>query len=219
METLAELGLQYVTYDRPGYGRSTRLAGRDVVDAVTDLEAVLDGLGVGRCVVIGGSGGAPHALAGAAMLPGRVVAATLVVPPAPIDLVGAEAYFAGMDAGPAGLFRLAADGNSEGLEAALVQAIPGAGPDAGDESLRQGVVGLLDDLLALHRPWGFDLHEVRVPVQLWYGLDDANAPAAHAHWLGEAMPDTAMRPQDGDHSWPATRLGDIFRAAVEDVRR
>lgn len=55
------------------------------------------------------------------MLPGRLVAATLVVPPAPIDVVGPEAYFVGMDAGTADLFRLASVGTAR-VEVALVQA-------------------------------------------------------------------------------------------------
>ena len=79
-------------------------------------------------------------------------------------------------------------------------------------------MGLLDDILARHRPWGFDVRQVGVPVQVWYGLEDANAPAAHAEWLGQAIPVASLHPQEGDHSWPATRLSDIFRAAVAGVR-
>ena len=68
----ARHGLRRITYDRPGYGESTRLAGRSVADVVTDVEAITAALGIDRFVVSGGSGGGPHCLATAAVLPDRV---------------------------------------------------------------------------------------------------------------------------------------------------
>jgi alpha/beta hydrolase fold len=65
-------GLRLITYDRPGYGGSTRQHGRSVVDCVSDIVTIADELGLGRFAVTGGSGGAPHALAAAARLPERV---------------------------------------------------------------------------------------------------------------------------------------------------
>ena len=53
---VAERSLRLVTYSRPGYGGSTRRAGRQVVDAVDDVTAVLDHLGAERCLVAGWSG-------------------------------------------------------------------------------------------------------------------------------------------------------------------
>ena len=49
----AERSLRLVTYSRPGYGGSSRRAGRRVVDAVDDVSAVLDHVGAERCVVGG----------------------------------------------------------------------------------------------------------------------------------------------------------------------
>ncbi len=68
---LDERGMRLVSYSRPGYGSSTRQPGRRVADAGLDAAAVLDHLGVQRCAVAGWSGGAPHALATAALLPQR----------------------------------------------------------------------------------------------------------------------------------------------------
>jgi hypothetical protein len=50
-------GLRLVTYDRPGYGRSTRQPGRRVVDCVSDVAAIADELDIERFAVSGGSGG------------------------------------------------------------------------------------------------------------------------------------------------------------------
>lgn len=71
LEQLAADGIRQITYDRPGYGLSDPHPGRTVADAVADVRAVLDAAGVERAGVIGGSGGGPHALALATMLPER----------------------------------------------------------------------------------------------------------------------------------------------------
>ena len=48
-EAAGRCGLRMVTYSRAGYGASSRRAGRTVADVVTDVEQVLDHLGVDRC--------------------------------------------------------------------------------------------------------------------------------------------------------------------------
>src|SRR3954464_14063649 len=68
----AEAGVRYVTTDRAGYGLSSRHRGRSVADEARDVLAVADALGFHRFAVVGGSGGGPHALACAALLPARV---------------------------------------------------------------------------------------------------------------------------------------------------
>jgi pimeloyl-ACP methyl ester carboxylesterase len=65
-------GLRLVTYSRAGYGGSTRKKGRTVADIAPVLATLLDHLGAERCVTLGWSGGGPHALASAALLPDRV---------------------------------------------------------------------------------------------------------------------------------------------------
>lgn len=89
-------GIKLITYDRPGYGLSTRHRGRRVVDCVADVEAILDDLDVWDFVVTGASGGGPHALAVAARMPERVAAAQCVVGVAPYDAYGLD-WTAGMD--------------------------------------------------------------------------------------------------------------------------
>lgn len=95
-EAVREAGLHLVTYDRPGYGASDRAAGRQVVDCVDDVEAIMDALGVARIAVTGRSGGGPHALAVAARLPDRVAVAECVVGAAPFHSDGLD-WTAGMD--------------------------------------------------------------------------------------------------------------------------
>ena len=94
-----ELGVCLVTHDRAGYGRSDRRLGRRVADEVDDVRSLADELGFDRFGVTGGSGGGPHALACAALLPGRVVRATCRVGVAPLGDPGLEEdeWLAGMD--------------------------------------------------------------------------------------------------------------------------
>src|SRR3954451_11864101 len=70
-----ERGIRLFSYDRPGYGGSTRHEGRTVADCAADAEAVCNALGIDRFCVWGISGGGPHTLALAALLPDRVAAA------------------------------------------------------------------------------------------------------------------------------------------------
>ena len=93
------LGVYLVTHDRAGYGRSSRRRGRNVADEADDVRFLADHLGFDRFGVAGGSGGGPHALACAALLPERVVRAQCVVGVAPFGEPGLErdAWLAGMD--------------------------------------------------------------------------------------------------------------------------
>lgn len=52
----------------------------------------------------------------------------------------------------------------------------------------QGAAGWVDDDLAFLHPWGFDLAEITVPVEVRYGTKDVLVPAAHGEWLGRHVP-------------------------------
>ena len=69
-----EQGIRLLSYDRPGYGGSSPNKGRNVAACAVDVEAVCDAVGIERICVWGISGGGPHALATAALLPHRVAA-------------------------------------------------------------------------------------------------------------------------------------------------
>src|SRR5688572_18257321 len=64
-------GLRPIAYSRPGYSTSTRDRGRTVAYVAADVSALLDYLGVDEFFALGGSGGGPHSIACAALLPGR----------------------------------------------------------------------------------------------------------------------------------------------------
>jgi pimeloyl-ACP methyl ester carboxylesterase len=97
-------GLRLISYDRPGYGQSSPQPGRTVADTAADVRAICAELGIRRLVTWGFSGGGPHALACAALLPELVTSAAVLGSPAPF--AANPEYFAGMDPGYAEEIRI-----------------------------------------------------------------------------------------------------------------
>ena len=73
-----------------GLRGSTPRPGRSVADVVDDVVAVLDALGVDHFLTLGWSGGGPHALACAALLPDRCPAAATLAGVAPREAAGLD---------------------------------------------------------------------------------------------------------------------------------
>src|SRR5213083_1680329 len=97
VDAAARRGLRTVVYSRPGYGGSTARHGRAVADAAADTAAVVDALGADRFVTVGWSGGGPHALACAALLPDRCAAAATLAGVGPFGADDLD-FLAGMGA-------------------------------------------------------------------------------------------------------------------------
>jgi pimeloyl-ACP methyl ester carboxylesterase len=210
----AERGIRWVSYDRPGYGRSTPHPGRDVASAAADVSSVADALGIKRFAVMGHSGGAPHALACSALLPERVLGAICVSGLAPFDAQALE-WYAGMAVAGAAELRAAVGGRAT-LEnhlastkfdpdqftpadhAALAGAWSWLGAVAA-KALEGGLGGMVDDDLAYVAPWGFGPGQVSSPVLLLHGGQDRIAPSSHAEWLARHIRSAELwlRPDDG----------------------
>ena len=64
------------------------------------------------------------------------------------------------------------------------------------DALRPGIRGVVQELGLLVPPWGFDLGEVTVPVHLWHGARDTNAPAGNSRRLARLLPDATLHLND-----------------------
>ena len=225
-EKAAARGIRLALYGRPGYADSERAEGRSVADCAADAATVADALGTEDFFTIGGSGGGPHALACAALLPERVAGAATIAGVAPTyaeDLdwlagMGEENLqeFAAARAGPAELQsfidRYAQELRSvtgEQVRKALGDLVspPDAGVLTGEyaefsaagirDSLRTGIWGWFDDDLALLGDWGFDLDAIATPVTIWQGREDRFVPPAHGEWLAANVAGARAQLLDG----------------------
>ena len=119
-EELIKSRVWLISFDRPGYGRSDRLEARTVADVAWDVKAVADEFGLEQFAVLGRSGGGPHALACAALLPKRVTKAAALVSLAPRGVKGLK-WFEGMAESNVDAYTTA-DKDPEALRALLMRA-------------------------------------------------------------------------------------------------
>jgi pimeloyl-ACP methyl ester carboxylesterase len=213
---LYRLGIRLISYDRPGYPGSDRKPERTVADAADDIRTIADYFGFERFSIVGRSGGAPHALACAALLNERVICAAVLGSLAPYDAEGLS-WNAGMaDSNVRAYHHAEADlgaliatlneqagrvrHNSEGLLKLLWPELDGHDKEViGDIALRRIIAqvhaealsktadGWIDDVVALSRPWDFKLSDIKAPVKLWSGSDDVFSPASHTEWLAKRI--------------------------------
>lgn len=208
---------QLVSYSRPGYAGSTAQPGRTVADTVSDAVAVLDHLGLSRFVTLGWSGGGPHALACAALLPGQCAAAATLAGVAPYDADGLE-WLDGMAPENHEEFGAAVE-SRESLITYLEDQASVLGNVTGDEvsaaigelvsdvdraaltgemadtvaatfrrALSAGIAGWRDDDLAFVKDWGFRPSAITTPVSIWQGRQDHMVPFGHSQWLAAHIP-------------------------------
>jgi pimeloyl-ACP methyl ester carboxylesterase len=220
-------GIRLIGYDRPGYGESTPMPGRSISDCAADVRAIARALGIERLGIWGISGGGPHALACAALLPDLLVAVGSLASPAPYGSPGLD-FFTGMgdeNASDTRLFfadRAAAKAKStadrEGLLALTPEEMAGAfptllspvdaaafSPELGQylassmhHGLAPGDQGWWDDSSADLGPWGFEFGDIKVPVQLWHGRNDRFVPFQHGQWLAGRIPGVEAHLTDDD---------------------
>jgi pimeloyl-ACP methyl ester carboxylesterase len=209
--------VRWISYDRPGYGGSTREAGRAIVAAAADALAIADALGLDRFATWGHSGGGPHALACAARCGDRVPAAATMASVGPSDAPDLD-WLAGMGEGNVREFAIVKQGEAalRVEHTSMAAVLPAhSGPefvewmrpflsdvdaavcdgelgtyllDRFKDGLKAGVDGWVDDDLAFARPWGFDLAEIDQPVLVLQGRQDLMVPYDHGAWLARNIP-------------------------------
>jgi len=220
-------GVRLISYDRPGYGRSTAQPGRSMASCCEDVRAIAAALEIDRLGVWGVSGGGPHALACAALLEDLVVAVASLASPAPFDAQDLD-YYDGMGEMNVDDIRMSIE-DPDGARAkceqdrieyiatepetlvesvsTLVSAVDAAvltGELAAfyvacaRDGLDAGSDGWWDDGVALVTPWGFELDSIRTPVLLRHGRHDRFVPFGHGQWLARHIPGVQAELSDDD---------------------
>jgi pimeloyl-ACP methyl ester carboxylesterase len=233
-----------VTTSRAGYGRSSRLEGRDVVSVVDDARLALDAAGRSDYVVVGWSGGGPHALACAALDAPRCRAAWSLAGVVPTNLdfdwtegmgpENVEEFALAKEGGPEYEARMAMYGVA--FKAAtkddVVELFGGllSEPDKAAfelEARREGFAaslqegfefgwrGFFDDDQAMMKEWGFDPTTISVPVAVWFGDQDLMVPRTHGEWLARSLPTASRHFFEGEgHVSLVTNHVDELTAAI-----
>ncbi len=225
-------GIRLLAFDRPGYGWSGPVPQQGLLAGAEDLERLADARGIDRFLLLGVSGGAPAAVAGAYAFPRRVSALGLVCPVGPLALLPpgtllplpwrllnrAGPWLPRLTPAlrplsfwcrrrPADLIGLFARG-LDPVDRDLLRdrGVRTALAASMGESCRPGAPGVAADLAHFIGPWEFSPAAVTVPVRLWLGGRDRLVPAALSEVLGHLLPRVRVfnQEQEGHFSLPLT---------------
>lgn len=227
--------------DRPGMGLSTWRNQRTLVEWTTDLAALTAALHIERFALLGMSGGAPYALACVRAMPHRITRTGIVSGIGPLDALDAAArreqgvsYFM-MARRSYWQVRFVAWLMARGLHkpdkfmAQVMESLPPADQKVLSdprtrqsflnllhEAFRQGVRGVAWDATLIARPWGFSLREIKLPVNIWHGDADRNAPLAMGGYMAEQLPNSYLHilPGEGHFSAAVRHMPTILRTLV-----
>jgi len=218
-------GARMIAPDRPGYGLSSFHPGRSLADWAADVSALADHLKLDSFAVVGVSGGGPHALACARLLPERVSAAGIVSGVGPmadpefdVGMVGfnrALTFLArqsplvlrpvfwvqdfSLRRWPEAALRAAAK-QFPAPDAALLERPDVRAAFLGDVHRASATTAqaATQDFVLFARAWGFRLHDVTVPCHFWQGDADRNVPIGHARFMAGRIPGAVLHECPGE---------------------
>ena len=238
---VSALGLRVIVPDRPGIGRSTHHAERQIAGWPDDVAELAAQLGLERFAVLGSSGGGPYAIACGIRYPDRVRAVGLLGAVAPADAPG---MMRAMNAPLRLMFRLArfAPAMLRTVYRLNLRALERGGERAGErmaqwapepdrallqrpdirdgftacfaEACRQGTAGPALDVRLIAQRWGIDMSALRVPTLLWHGELDRNVPVVAGRHLASVLPNcrATFYPEEAHLSLPFNHQEEILRA-------
>jgi pimeloyl-ACP methyl ester carboxylesterase len=236
--------IRLIGVDRPGIGSSTPYQYDTVVAFADDMRTIADTLGIDKLEVIGLSGGGPYALACAAAMPDRVVAAGVlggVAPARGADAIGGGAMALGTFVAPllevaGGPLRLAASALVRLARPVASPALDLYGrmsPEADRRMLarpefkamflddllngsRKQLAAPFADIVVFARDWGFRLDEVKVAVRWWHGDRDHIVPFEHGQHVVAKLPDAQLYHLPGEsHLAGLGRAEEILGTMIE----
>jgi pimeloyl-ACP methyl ester carboxylesterase len=198
---------------RPGIGSSDGPPTPSLPDYADHVAQLAEALGLDRFGVVGYSSGGPYALACGARLGQRVTSVATIGGVAPLltaelretlhdheDRILTSLERGEEQAAERQLEQLRSFVEQFPLEAqmAMREAVDASDRRALDElasaednqapAFQQGVEAAVNDYRLWAAPWGFDLDDVEVRVDIWQGDDDRLVPPAHADALHDSLP-------------------------------
>jgi pimeloyl-ACP methyl ester carboxylesterase len=240
-EAFAEVGVRFVSADRPGFGRSDPKRGRGHADWPSDVVELADQLGIDRFAVLGYSRGGPYALACAALIPDRISAVGTLSGVGPHDMPGglirslstrqhrlavrlavrAPALDRRMTSAlrrrglrdPEAIVRVSRPMLTAASDRDLMRDY---GPRLAGfflEATRQGAYEFGEETRTWLQPPGFRLEDVRLHVALWHGEEDSLIPISHCRELAKRLASAELVALRGvGHLHPPDRVAEIAAA-------
>lgn len=209
--------------DRPGIGLSSWRAQRKLIDWPTDLAAFVAALKIERFALLGLSGGAPYALACARMMPHRITRTAIVSGIGPLaalenvpQAMPGSNYFTlarrsyWLVLGMTWFMQRGLHQPDKFMAQMFATLPPTDQATLSDprtrhvflnllhEGFRHGGRGLAWDATLIARPWGFSLREIKLPIDIWHGDADNNAPLALGGYMAEQLPNSYLHILPGE---------------------
>lgn len=222
---LESLNVRLIAPDRPGSGLSSFKPNRRFRDWPGDISALADHLQLERFAVLGYSGGGLYVAVCALMIPQRLTRAGIVSGTAPftepnlaasispesrsfMDLSHKRPWLSRMVICMMGMMtHVAPDKVIANAQAALPEAdrammtLPDMQPGflaMIREALRQGPRGPQHDTRLMVTEWDFKPQHIQIPVFLWHGEEDLNAPIAMGRYMANAIPHSQAKFYPGE---------------------
>lgn len=216
---LLDLGIRYISFDRPGHGNSSPKQDRELLDWPEDVAFVADHLSIERFHVLGWSAGGPHALACAYRMPESVISGAIVSGLGPADRPHPYEGYRGflkllMILGrkyPNLVYvfrRMTAkqiNNSSSKMGDRFVKSLPEVDrkpfEDASVkemflsdivEGYKQGGDGPARDDIIINTPWQFDIKDIQTRFDIWQGDTDSNVPVNQGVYQDSLLLDSKL---------------------------
>jgi pimeloyl-ACP methyl ester carboxylesterase len=225
-EVTKKHGIRLISIDRPGYGESTFQPGRRILDWSSDIVELAEHLGIQNFHVTGHSGGGPYVLACSYANSNRVISASIISSVGPGEAITTETQVStvnrlGFKYGRylpwiiwkvlilliyrqrsqdpwSDIDRQAPNRPNADADLIKLPEIRNNCWQSEVEAFKPGLRGLAWDARLITRPWGVQLEEIKVPVSIWHGSEDNQAPPAMAHYLASKIPACSERILQGE---------------------
>jgi pimeloyl-ACP methyl ester carboxylesterase len=242
-ELLQRLDLRLIAVDRPGMGLSDFQPGRRILDWPADLSALADHLRLDHFGIFGYSGGTPYAAVCALKIPERLTTVNLAavfgpfdrpeltedIPPRNLHFLLTSRDKPRLARWVQRLMKLMVSVAARPFIAQAMSVLPEpdqavlARPEVQQgfvnmirESMRRGPRGVQVDTALMVSPWEFDPATIAIPVRLWQGARDRNAPPAMAQYMAAAIPqgNLTVYPEAGHLSIMDQQLEEMLGASL-----
>jgi len=240
---LTDLGIRFISTDRPGHGLSDPQPDRKLLDWPDDIGQLADHLDIDRFYVMGWSSGGPYALVCAYKLLERVLAGAIISGVAPYERPNPyeglpfanRVLLFGERRMPALVYLMRRMmypmimGNPEETGKKLASFFPPVDrqvietPEAQkmfaldiQEGYRQRWQGPAQDDIIVNNPWGFRLEDITVRIDIWQGEVDKNVPLNQAHYQHQRILNSRLNIWPGQaHLCLLARWREVLAALVD----